>query len=496
MPISTAMSEHLSEIDIRHQKRKDLEAEGINTFAYSYSKSHSIHSVLAANANLEAETNSAETYHLAGRLIAKRGHGKAIFGNVKDESGVIQFYANIDALGETDFNRLMHLDIGDIIGIEGPAFITKRGELSIKLQKYTFLTKSHHPLPEKFHGLTDKETRYRQRYVDLIANSEVMDVFKTRSQVIFGIRQFLVNQGFMEVETPVLQPIYGGASARPFKTHHNDLGQDLFLRIALELYLKRLIVGGFEKIFEIGRVFRNEGVSFKHNPEFTMIELYQAYADYTDMMRLTENLLSELVKQKTGSYILNFQGLELNFEAPFARYTMAEALQKWGGIEGPVTVEAMIKRGKELGLDVSEKTPRGELINTLYDKAVEPQLIQPTFITDYPWETSPLAKRHRDNPDLVERFELIVAKMELANAFSELNDPVDQRARFEDQIKAKEAGDDEAHEMDEDFVHALEYGMPPTGGLGIGIDRVVMLLTDQPSIRDVLFFPHMKDVVS
>jgi lysyl-tRNA synthetase class 2 len=480
------------EEEVRLQKINDLRTEGIVPFAYIYDKTHAIGPVCTEHAHLEGEQTSLENVSIAGRIMAKRGHGKATFGNVMDESGAIQYYARQDELGDTEYNRLLHLDVGDIIGIKGKVFRSQKGELTIRIASYQLLTKALHPLPEKYHGLQDKELRYRQRYVDLIANPEVKETFKTRSKVVLAIRQFLDQSGFMEVETPVLHAIYGGAAARPFKTFHNDLGQNLYLRIALELHLKRLIVGGFERIFEIGRVFRNEGVSFKHNPEYTLLELYQAYADYTDMMSLTESLLSHLVYTLTGDYTLTYQGVSLNFKPPFRRLTLQQALKDYAGVDINADVEILRQKAKDLGLDISQKPLRGQLIQYIYDKQVEHQLIQPTFIMDYPWETSPLAKRKRDDNTMVERFELIVNTMELANAFSELNDPIDQHERFMDQMRAKEAGDTEAHEMDEDFVNALKYGMPPTGGLGIGIDRVVMLLTDSSSIRDVLFFPHMK----
>lgn len=429
-------------------------------------------------------------------ILVSVGHGKATFGNIQDDSGRLQYYANVNTLGEEIYDALLHLDIGDIIGIEGIPFCSKRGELSIRIEKYTLLTKALLPLPEKFHGLQDKELRYRQRYVDLIVNDEVKQTFKTRSLILQKIRNYLSENDFIEVETPVLHSIYGGAAAKPFTTFHNDLEQNLYLRIALELHLKRLIVGGFERIFEIGRVFRNEGISYKHNPEYTLLELYQAYADYNDVMKLTESLLSTLVKEINGNYELIYQGKTLNFKPPFARITLSDALKKWADIDITESVENLRKKAESLGLDVSQKPLKGQLINYIYDKAVEPHLTDPIFMIDYPWETSPLAKRKRDNPELVERFELIVGGMEIANAFTELNDPIDQLERFKDQKKAKEAGDQETQMMDEDFITALKHGMPPTGGLGIGIDRVVMLLTDSPSIRDVLFFPHLKTKAS
>lgn len=486
------MAESHTEEFVRLEKLKHLREQGINPFAYGFNKADNLGSVLETYKALTAEEVIETTLSVAGRIMAKRGHGKATFGNLMDETGTLQYYANVNVLGQEAYDRLLTLDVGDIIGITGKPFRSHKGELTLRVEGYELLTKSLHPLPEKWHGLQDKETRYRQRYVDLISNEEVRSTFKTRSHVLYAIRQFLVEKGFMEVETPVLHAIYGGAAAKPFTTHHNSLNQNLYLRIALELHLKRLIVGGFEKIFEIGRVFRNEGVSFKHNPEYTLLELYQAYADYSDVMVLTENLLAHLVLTFTGSYVLKYQGNELNFKPPFRRLTLKNALQEYAQVDMDGDVETLRAKAKSLGLDISQKPLRGQLVQYIYDKSVEDHLIQPTFIIDYPWETSPLAKKKRDNPDLVERFELIVNAMELANAFSELNDPIDQYDRFQDQAKARESGDSEAHQMDEDFVNALKYGMPPTGGLGIGIDRVVMLLTDAASIRDVIFFPHLK----
>ncbi len=481
-----------TEQEIRLQKVQDLRQEGIEPFAHTYKKTHDIHTILTLYGHLQVDESVEITLSIAGRIMAKRGHGKALFGNIQDESGSIQYYANIDTLGEVVYNRFLRFDVGDFIGITGIPFRSKRGELSIKILTIELLTKSLHPLPEKYHGLQDKELRYRQRYVDLIANPEVRAVFKQRSRILFELRQFLHADSFMEVETPVLHSIYGGAAARPFKTFHNELDQHLYLRIALELHLKRLIVGGFEKIFEIGRVFRNEGVSYKHNPEYTLMELYQAYADYHDMMALTEKMIRHLVITITGASTLDYQGVSIDFSMPFRRLTLSAALQEYADVPSDSDNSILTEKAKSLGLDVSQKPLRGQLIQFIYDKLVEPMLIQPTFIIDYPWETSPLAKRKRDNPQLVERFELIINGMEIANAFSELNDPIDQHERFMDQAKAKQAGFEDAHEMDEDFVEALKYGMPPTGGLGIGIDRVVMLLTDSASIRDVLFFPHMR----
>jgi lysyl-tRNA synthetase, class II len=485
-------NEHKSEYDIRIEKMKEFKAKGIEPFAYNYDKSSTIGAVHEKYSNLEIDQVGEETIRVAGRIIAKRGHGKATFGNIVDETGTVQYYANVNQLKEENYNTLLKLDVGDIIGIKGKPFRSRKGELSLMIEEFTLLTKSLNSLPEKYHGLQNKEMRYRQRYVDLIANTEVKDTFVKRSKIIQEIRSFLTEKGFLEVETPVLHSIYGGAAAKPFTTHHNELDQNLYLRIALELHLKRLIVGGFEKIFEIGRVFRNEGVSWKHNPEYTLLELYQAYADYEDVMKLTEDLISQLIYSQFGTYEIEYQGQKLNFKTPFRRLTLQDALSEYADISLDEDIESLREKAKKYGLDVSLKPLRGQLINYIYDKAVEPHLIDPVFIIDYPWETSPLAKRKRDNPNLVERFELIINSMEIANAFSELNDPIDQQARFEDQLKAKEAGDEEAQVMDEDFVNALKYGMPPTGGLGIGIDRIIMILTNSASIRDVIFFPHMK----
>lgn len=480
-----------SETVNRIEKLNVLKEKGELPFAYHFSRTHSAEDVMLQYEGLGENASSQDEVKVAGRLIAKRGHGKALFGNILDDSGVLQFYLNID-VGENIFNGINDLDIGDIIGIKGIPFRTKRGELSIKVESYILLTKSLHSLPEKFHGLQDKETRYRQRYVDLISNPDVKSLFKKRSQIILQIRKFLEEQEFIEVETPILQPIYGGASAKPFSTFHNELKQSLFLRIALELPLKRLIVGGFERIFEIGRVFRNEGVSYKHNPEYTLLELYQAYADYHDMMSLTESLISTLALKLTGSYEISYEGKTINLTPPFKRVTLRDAIQQYAGIDIQ-DKNALRKKALEVKPDIVDFSQEGELINVLYDHFVEPHLIQPTFILDYPLETSPLAKVHRQDPSLVERFELFINGMEIANAFSELNDPIDQHHRFSQQMKAREMGWEEAHMMDDDYIKALEYGMPPTGGLGIGIDRVVMLLTNSHSIRDVLLFPHMKD---
>lgn len=443
-----------SEYETRKLKLKKITESGTNPYPYGYQTSISVKNILDKYSQLVNEEAAKETYRIAGRIVAKRGHGKAAFGNILDQTGKIQYYAKVDALGEDAYNKLLDLDVGDFIGIEGYPFRTKRGELSIHVDRYELLSKAIRPLPEKFHGLNDKETRYRQRYLDLIANPEVKDVFAKRSKIIHLVRQFLDKEGFMEVETPVLQTIPGGAAARPFKTFHNALSMDLFLRISLELPLKRLIVGGFEKVYEIGRVFRNEGISFKHNPEYTLMELYQAYVDYEEMMNLTERLMSTVAKELTGSYVVDYCGEKIDFTPPWKRVQY-----------------------KDVNPDEFEK-----------------QTMNPTFIIDYPLEESPLAKKHRSKPGMVERFELICGRMEMANAYSELNDPIDQNERFDEQVRQRASGNEEANMKDSDFITALEHGMPPTGGLGIGIDRLVMVLTGQESIRDVILFPHMREI--
>ena len=485
-------TDHVSEIEERLKKRQNLLSSGINPYDYVYESQHTCKEVSETFNHLKEQERADNSVSLRGRIVAKRGHGKASFGNIQDHTGQIQTYISINTLEESLYQQWLNLDVGDIVGITGIPFVTKRGQLSLDIQSYKLLTKSLRPLPEKYHGLQDKELRYRQRYVDLIANPEVKDVFVLRAKATKAIRDWLSEQGFYECETPVLHSIYGGAAARPFKTHHNQLDQPLYLRIALELHLKRLIVGGFDKVFEIGRVFRNEGVSWKHNPEYTLLELYQAYADYQDMMHLTETLLNHLVLSFCGDENIIYQEKSLSFALPFKRITMAEVLQTYADVDMNGGLEHLKTKAQDHGLKLRGNESKGELIALIYDKCCEHRLIEPTFVYDYPWETSPLAKRHRDNPDLVERFELIINGMEIANAFTELNDPVEQKQRFEDQLKAKDEGYEDAHEMDEDFIEALSYGMPPTGGLGIGIDRVMMLLSNMPSIRDVLLFPHLK----
>ena len=436
-----------------------------------------------------------ENIIIAGRIMSWRDMGKACFIDVLDGTGRIQVYIKINDVGETLYNELSRWDIGDIICVDGFVFKTRIGEISIHAQKLTLLAKSLLPLPDKFHGLKDTDLRYRQRYVDLIVNPDVKDTFVKRSIIIRTIRNYLDNKGFIEVETPILNTIAGGAAARPFITHHNTLNMDLYLRIAPELYLKRLIVGGMEKVYEIGRLFRNEGMDIKHNPEFTSIELYEAYVDYNAMMEYTENIIYECAKAIGDSNIINYQGEKINLSKPFKRITMIDAVKEATGIDFAEFIgddAKALKVAKQFGFETNGKNTWGEILNLTFEEKVEETLVQPTFIYDYPVEVSPLTKRKKDNPRLVERFELFITRREMANAYSELNDPIDQRERFLHQMKLREAGDDEANLIDEDFIRALEYGMPPTGGLGIGIDRLVMLLTDSASIRDVLLFPTIK----
>ena len=433
---------------------------------------------------------------LAGRMMFKRVMGKASFCNIQDLKGKMQLYVARDEIGEESYADFKKYDIGDILGVKGKVFKTKTGEISVHAEEIVLLSKSLQILPEKHHGLTDTDTRYRQRYVDLIMNEDVKDTFIKRSKVISCIRRFLDEQGFMEVETPMLVSNAGGAAARPFETHFNSLNEDLKLRISLELYLKRLIVGGMERVYEIGRVFRNEGLDTRHNPEFTLMELYQAYTDYHGMMDLTEKLYRHVAKEVTGSEILKYGDHEMDLSKPFERLTMVDAVKKYAGVdfnEIPDT-EAAKALAKEKGIEFEERHQKGDILNLFFEEYVEDHLIQPTFIMDHPIEISPLTKKKPDNPDYVERFEFFMNGWEMANAYSELNDPIDQRARFEAQEKALAAGDDEAEHTDEDFLNALSIGMPPTGGIGFGIARMVMMMTNSPAIRDVLLFPTMKSI--
>jgi len=481
----------LSEIlRVRRDKLKELQNAGKDPFQITkYEKTHSSADIINHFEKMEGSVVS-----VAGRLMSKRGMGKASFCDLHDREGKIQLYVRLNELGEEAYAEFKKYDIGDIVGVKGEVFKTHKGEISIRVLEIILLAKSLQPLPEKWHGLKDVEIRYRQRYVDLIVNPEVRNTFIIRSKVIKAIRDFLDNRGYIEVETPILNTIPGGAAARPFITHHNTLDIDMYLRIATELHLKRLIVGGFEKVYEIGRIFRNEGMSVKHNPEFTSIELYEAYTDYKGMMDLAEQLIVHVAQEVLGTTKITYQGEEIDLTPPWPRMTMLEAIKKYTDIdfENYKTDEEAKSIAKKLNVPFEERHTRGEIINLVFEEFVEEHLVQPTFIMDYPVEGSPLAKRKADNPDFTERFEIFITRREMGNAFSELNDPIDQKERFIKQVEAREAGDEEANMMDEDFINALEYGMPPTGGLGIGIDRLVMLLTDSYSIRDVLLFPTMK----
>ncbi|MGF7060895.1 lysine--tRNA ligase [Brassicibacter mesophilus] len=434
---------------------------------------------------------------IAGRIMSKRGQGKVGFYDVQDSQGRIQLFAKQDLLGQEEYELLKTHDIGDIVGVKGEVFKTKMGEISVKAEEISLLSKSLQILPEKWHGLKDPELRYRQRYVDLIVNPEVKEAFLKRNKIIKAIRRFLDERGYLEVETPILTTVAGGAAARPFLTHHNTLDIDMQLRIANELYLKRLIVGGFDKVYEMGKMFRNEGISVKHNPEFTNIELYAAYEDYESMMEITENLVAYCAEEVNGSTVISYQGKEIDFKPPWKRVSMHDMVKEKTGVDfyAIESDEEARKVAKEqLHLDVEKNMTRGHLVNLAFEEFCEKDLVQPTFVLHHPVEVSPLAKRNPDNPLITNRFEAFANTWEIANAFSELNDPIDQKERFEEQLRQKEAGDEEAHPMDEDFINAIEVGLPPTGGLGIGVDRLIMLLTDSASIRDIIFFPTMKPI--
>lgn len=476
---------------VRIEKLNELVAKGENPFEItSYNRTATAGEILANYDKFEGQIVS-----IAGRLMSKRIMGKASFGHIMDSDGRMQGYFSRDDMGVDEYQAFKKLDVGDIVGIEGFVFKTKTGEISVHVKKVTLLTKSLLPLPEKFHGLKDPELRFRQRYVDLIANPEVKDVFIKRSKIISTIREVLDKKGFIEVETPVLNTLAGGANARPFITHHNTLDIDMYMRIATELHLKRCIVGGFEKVYEIGRQFRNEGMDTKHNPEFTTIELYQAYVDYNEMMNITEELYTTAAERVCDGLDITYQGTPLSLKTPWERLTMVQAVKKYTGLDfDNEPLETLIAKGNEMGLEMSPDTSWGHALYNIFDAFVEEKLTGPVFITDYPVEVSPLAKKKPSDPRLTERFEFFICASEGGNAFSELNDPIDQRSRFEQQMLAKAKGDDEAQPYDEDFCNALEYGMPPTGGLGIGIDRMVMFLTDSASIRDVLLFPTMKPI--
>ena len=474
---------------IRRKKLEELAGEGRNP----YTQTRYDRTCLSDQIKRDFESFEGREVSLAGRIMSKRNMGKASFCDLQDGGGRIQLYVRMDELGQEEYNHFKKNDISDIIGISGEVFRTKRGEISVKCHKVTLLSKSLRPLPEKFHGLKDTELRYRQRYVDLIMNPEVRDTFITRSRIIAEIRSFLDARGYLEVDTPVLHTLEIGAAARPFVTHHNTLDIDMFLRIETELYLKRLIVGGFEKVYEVGRIFRNEGMSPKHNPEFTMIELYQAYADFHDMMDLVEQLYSQLTQKICGTQTVSYQGTEIDMASPWKRLTMAQAVKQYSGADYAAWESDTQARAaaEERNVHVPENAGKGDVLVALFEALVEDKLIQPTFIYDYPVEISPLAKRKESDPAFTERFEFFITAREMGNAFSELNDPIDQRRRFEKQVALRRSEGGTAR-VDEDYLNAMEYGMPPTGGLGFGVDRLVMLLTDSASIRDVLLFPTMK----
>ena len=480
----------------RRKKAEELLSEGIPLYPNTFRVSHSVEEVLASYGNKsEEDFRALETrFALAGRLMRLSNFGKAAFFHVQDRTGRIQGYLRRDQMDERSSKVLRRLDVGDIVGVRGRLFRTKTGELTVMVEALEMLAKSFRPLPEKWHGLVDQETRYRQRYVDLIVNPGSREVFLTRSRMTAYLRNFLTSRGFLEVETPMMQPIPGGATARPFKTHHNTLDMELYLRVAPELYLKRLLVGGFERVFEINRNFRNEGLSTQHNPEFTMLEFYQAYATYWDLMEMTEIMVSSLIKELKGEMALEYQGTRLDFTPPWKRISIQESLLTYGGLseEGWKNHGQVLNFGRQLGIPLTGQEPLGRLWVDIFEKVAEPHLVQPTFVTGYPIEDSPLARRNDQNPELVDRFELYISGREIANAFSELNDPRDQEERFARQAKAK-AGDEEGINFsDEDYLRALEYGMPPAAGEGVGVDRLVMLLTNSPSIRDVILFPQMR----
>ncbi len=475
----------------RRAKLERLREQGIEPFPHAFEDRIEIAAVRSAHEGLEAEDETDDSYRVAGRLTARRGHGKAAFLDLRDGTGQIQVHARADVLGD-GFENLVGLDIGDIVGVEGTAFATKRGELSLKATGWTLLAKSLRPPPEKFHGLEDTETRYRKRELDLIANPEARELFRMRAQAVSAVRRWLDERGFTEVETPVLQPLYGGALARPFTTHHNALDRDLYLRIATELYLKRLVVGGLDRVYELGKDFRNEGISHKHNPEFTMLEWYEAYADYSDAAVRLEQLVSSVAQEVLGTTVVERDGEKVDLAPPWKRITMRDAIREAAGVD---IAEHRTREALAAAIDVElpDDVGWGKLVDDLVSKRVEPGLIQPTFILDYPVELSPFAKAHRTEPGLVERWEAFVGGIEIANAFSELNDPDEQRRRFEQQAEELARGDEETQPYDEVYVESLEQGMPPTGGVGLGIDRLIMILANAPNLREVLLFPAMRN---
>jgi lysyl-tRNA synthetase class 2 len=474
----------------RIEKLDALREDGVNPYPYRFAVTHT---VTAVRAHEKALSQAATVVRVAGRVMALRGHGKTVFGHVEDATGRLQFYVKRDDVGDESYRRFERVEVGDILGVVGTAFRTRTDELTIKVESFEVLAKSIRPLPEKWHGLTDKEIRYRQRYVDLVVNPEVREVFVKRSRLVETMRRFLLAEGFLEVETPVLQPLYGGATARPFTTHHNALDMTLYLRIANELYLKRLLVGGFERVFEFAKDFRNEGIDRSHNPEFTMMECYAAYLDYMDFMDMMERMMGTIARELTPDGKATYGGRVMDFSQPWKRVRFFDALRDKTGMEFfGVGEKELAANAKKLGVHIEKGAPAATIIDEVFGTLVEPDLQEPTFIYDYPKELSPLAKDHRSVPGLVERFEGYVGGFEVCNAFSELNDPLEQRRRFEQQMENKARGDEEAHVLDEDYLRALEYGMPPAAGLGVGIDRLTMVFTDSHSIRDVILFPHMR----
>ena len=477
----------------RKEKLEQLKDSGINPFANDFKPTHLASELISQYGELPEDElkEQSEEFSLAGRVMAIRDFGKSLFFHIADRSRRIQGYIKKDVVGEDEHKAFKKfVDLGDFVGIKGNLFKTRTGELTLNVTEYKFLTKSLHPLPEKFHGLKDVEVRYRQRYLDLVSNPEIKEIFLTRSKIIKLIRKYLEERDFVEVETPILHPIAGGAAAKPFQTYHNALDLDLVLRIAPELYLKRLVVGGIDRVFEIGRTFRNEGVSTQHNPEFTMMELYQAYATYEDLMEMTEELVCHIAMEIKGSLKFEYGDVELDLSRPWKRMEISESLKQELGDEILSDDKLLFDKADSMGID--HKGVRGKAITEIFEAIFEERLINPTFVYGFPLDVSPLARKNEENPELTDRFELYIFGREIANAFSELNDPVDQKERFEKQIELKKKGDDEAHEMDQDYVTALEHGMPPTAGEGIGIDRLVMLFTNSPSIREVIFFPHLR----
>lgn len=491
-----SLEELNDQLIVRREKMAALREKGLDPFGKRFERTNLTEQLVSGYGELSKEEIEEQNIRvtIAGRMMTKRGKGKAGFAHLQDLTGQIQIYVRKDAVGDLQYEIFQSADLGDIIGVSGTLFKTKVGELSIKVDNFDMLTKALRPLPDKFHGLKDVEQRYRQRYLDLTMNPDSRATFMMRSKIIAEMRHYLDDHGYLEVETPMMHAIAGGASARPFITHHNALDMQLYMRIAIELHLKRLIVGGLEKVYEIGRVFRNEGISTRHNPEFTMIELYEAYADYRDIMNLTENLIAHIARKVLGTTQITYGEYEVNLEPEWKRLHMVDAVKEYCGVDfwKETSDEEARALAKEHGIEIDDHMTFGHIVNEFFEQVVEEKLIQPTFIYGHPVEISPLAKKNEDDPRFTDRFELFIVGREHANAFTELNDPIDQRERFEAQLKEREQGNDEAHAMDDDFIEALEYGMPPTGGLGIGVDRLVMLLTNSPSIRDVLLFPLMR----